>query len=251
MLIAPFQNVKAIYFDLDDTLCTYWDAAKSGLRKAFEDHPEHGQTPERLLQEWASAFQGFVETIGKTHWYEKYCQSGEITRVELMRRMLERVNVFDEELAFRLSHTYHVERQAALELFPEALEVIQQLSSVYTLGLITNGPADIQRQEIQKLNIGNYFPHIFIEGEHRIGKPDKRIFDLAADAVSLAPDELLFVGNSYRHDIAPAIEYGWRTAWVRRDSDIPPTSRTGRVEELPAGSAAPDLVMGDLRELLA
>ncbi|MBA4293386.1 hypothetical protein C0431_10505 [bacterium] len=251
MLVPQFADVKAIYFDLDDTLCTYWDAAKAGLRKAFEDHPEHGQTPERLLQEWAVAFTGFVETIGKTHWYDKYCESGEITRVELMRRMLERVNIFDDELAYRISHTYHVERQAALELFPEALDVIQQLSSVYTLGLITNGPADIQRQEIQKLNIGNYFPHIFIEGEHKIGKPDERIFRMAEAAVSLPPENLLFVGNSYKHDIKPAQTYGWKTAWIRRDSDVAPSSRTGKPEELPEGATPPDLIIFNLQELLS
>ncbi|MBX3114762.1 MAG: HAD family hydrolase [Fimbriimonadaceae bacterium] len=251
MLIPQFQSVKAIYFDLDDTLCTYWDAAKAGLRKAFEDHPEHGSTPDAMLSEWAIAFSSFVETIGKTHWYEKYCASGEITRVELMRRMLERLNIFDEELAFRLSHTYHVERQAALELFPEALEVIQKLAKEYPLGLITNGPADIQQQEIQKLNIREYFPHIFIEGEHKIGKPDERIFRMAEQAVGLPPGEILFVGNSYKHDIVPAIEYGWKTAWIRRPSDVPPSSRTGRPEERGENSVAPDVTITDLRELLS
>ncbi len=251
MLRPVFAEVKAIYFDLDDTLCTYWDAAKKGLRKAFEDHPEHGHTADELLKEWSIAFSAFVETIGKTHWYEKYCESGEITRVELMRRMLERRNIFDDELAFRLSHTYHVERQAALELFPEALEVLDRLKDAYPMGLITNGPADIQRQEIQKLNIGEYFQYIFIEGEHRMGKPDERIFRMAEAAAQCEPQELLFIGNSYRHDIAPAMNYGWRTAWIRRASDIPPSSRTGLPESLPEGADLPDLVIEDLREIFA
>lgn len=30
------SGVKAIYFDLDDTLCAYWDACKQGLRETFE-----------------------------------------------------------------------------------------------------------------------------------------------------------------------------------------------------------------------
>lgn len=250
-LIPRFADIKAIYFDLDDTLCAYWDAAKQGLQKAFEDHPEHGQTPERMKKEWAVAFSAFVQTIGKTHWYEKYCRSGEITRVELMRRTLENVGIFNDELAYRLSNTYCVERHAALELFPEALEVIQILAKDYPLGLITNGPADIQRQEIQKLNIGEYFPHIFIEGEIGIGKPNEQVFTMAREAVGVAANEILFVGNSYKHDIVPAANYGWKTAWIRRPSDVAPSSSTGKPEEIPEGGLNPDIVITDLRELLA
>ena len=251
MLVPQFNDVKAVYFDLDDTLCGYWDAAKIGLKKAFEDHPEHGFTADKLLKEWSIAFREFVETIGKTHWYEKYCASGEITRVELMRRTLERLNIFDEELAYRLSHTYHVERQAALELFPEAIEVLEALKKDYPLGIITNGPADIQRQELQKCNITHYFDHIFVEGEHEIGKPDERIFRMAEKSVGLPPEQLLFVGNSYGHDIKPAQAYGWKTAWIRRPSDVAPSSASGRPDDLPESSVPPDITITNLRELLA
>lgn len=249
-LITQFQDVKAIYFDLDDTLCGYWDAAKAGLRRAFEDHPEHGYSNERMLQEWSIAFQAFVQTIGKTHWYEKYLKSGEITRAELMRRTLERVGIFDEELAHRISHTYQVERQAALELFPEAEEVLKTLHPDFPLGLITNGPADIQQQEIEKLNIRPYITHTFIEGEMGFGKPDPRVFDLATEAVDLPRDQILLVGNSYKHDMIPAIEYGWKTAWIRRPSDIAPSSRTGKIEERPEDGPIPTITINSLEELL-
>lgn len=250
-LIPLFTDVKAVYFDLDDTLCAYWDAAKHGLRRAFNDHPEHGFTEEQLLAQWSIAFREFVETIGKTHWYEKYLTSGEITRAELMRRTLERLDIYDDELAYRLSHTYHVERQAALALFDDALPVIKDLSSSYQLGLITNGPADIQRQEIEKLQIAEYFPHVFIEGEMGFGKPNPKVFQLAQDSVAVEPHEILFVGNSYKHDFLPALEAGWRTAWIRRESDVAPSSRTGKPEEKPEDGPEPDLTITSLYELLA
>ncbi len=251
ILVEPFHQVKAIYFDLDDTLCAYWDAAKHGLRRAFEDHPEHGFTNEQLLAAWSEAFREFVETIGKTHWYEKYKTSGEITRAELMRRTLERLGNYDEDLANRLSNTYAVERHAALELFPEAIEVLEALKPRYPLGLITNGPADIQRQEIQVCNIGPYFQHIFIEGEIGFGKPDPRVMEMAVEAVGVKPEEILFVGNSYHHDMIPANEAGWRTAWIRRESDVSPSSRSGKKEEQPEDGFTPDLIIDDLRKLLA
>lgn len=249
-LLPAFDEVQAVYFDLDDTLCAYWDAAKTGLTRAFEDHPEHGLPLQKLKDEWATAFAAFVQTIGQTHWYEKYKSSGEVTRVELMRRTLERCGIFDDELAHRLSHTYHVERQAALELFPEATQILESLQPHYPLGLITNGPADIQRQEIEKLQIAPYFAHIFIEGEFGIGKPDPSIFEAARQAVNLQPHQLLYVGNSFKHDIVPAHKAGWKTAWIRRPSDVPPSSKTGQPEDLPEGATPPDLTLTNLRQLL-
>ncbi len=251
MTLRPeLRSVRAIYFDLDDTLCTYWDAAKVGLKKAFAAHPEHGMSEADILKHWSVAFSEFVETIGRTHWYEKYLRSGEITRVELMRRTLERVNVFDEDLAERLSQTYHIERQAALDLFPESLIVLRQLQETYPLGLITNGPADIQALEVQSLNLAPYFEHIFIEGELGFGKPDVRVLQLAEEAMGVKGSEILFVGNSYRHDIKPAVDFGWQTAWIRRDSDVPPSSRTGKIEERPESDTPPTVTIFDLRELL-
>ncbi len=245
-----FAGVKVVYFDLDDTLCAYWAAAKSGLRFAFEDHPEHGKTADEMIQHWGEAFREFSPTIKETHWYAKYLESGETTRIELMRRVLERADVFDEDLAERLSHTYYVERHAALELFPEVPEVLEKLHTKYKLGLITNGPADIQRQEIETLHIGKYFDFVLIEGEIGTGKPDPEVTRLAEELSGCKGGEVLFVGNSYKHDVVTAQAAKWRHAWVRRPSDVAPTSKTGVPEPKPEGAQEPELTINDLRELL-
>lgn len=245
-----FAKTKAIFFDLDDTLCAYWNAAKTGLRMAFESNPVPGATVEQLIGHWGDAFRDFAPTIKDTKWYGKYLESGETTRAELMRRTLERVSVFDNDLADRLSHTYYVERLAALELFPESLEVLDQLRPNYALGLITNGPADIQRQELEKLRIGEYFSTVLIEGEVGKGKPDPFVMEEAERLCGHKGDEVLFIGNSFHHDVVPARQAGWRQAWVRRPSDVPPTSKTSVPEPLPEGAPPPDLTITDLRELL-
>lgn len=245
-----FADVKVIYFDLDDTLCAYWDAAKKGLRLAFEDHPEHGKTTDEMIAQWGEAFREFSPTIKDTHWYPKYLESGETTRVELMRRVLERVGVYDEDLAEQLSHTYYVERHAALELFPEVPEVLAALHKKFKLGLITNGPADIQRQEIETLHLREYLDYVLIEGEMGIGKPAPAVMERAETLSGFKGGEILFVGNSYKHDVVPALEFGWRNAWIRRPSDVPPTSKTGKPEPKPEGAPDPEVTINDLRELL-
>ncbi len=247
------SRVRAIYFDLDDTLCGYWEASKFGMRRAFEQHGPEGFTVDEMIQTWAAAFRDFSPTLKQTGWYEGYLKEGEPTRTEQMRLTLLRLGIVDDERAGNLSHAYMNERDGALSLFEEAEDVLLELKGRYPLGLITNGPADIQRQEIATLGIEHFFDHIFIEGEMGQGKPHAPVFERAAQAMECQPEELLFVGNSFAHDVAPALANGWRAIWVRRATDVPPSSGStlSKPEDAPAGAAKPDAVISSLRELLA
>ncbi len=240
--------VRGIYFDLDDTLCGYWDASKIGLREAFAEHGPQGRTVEEMVLAWATAFRGFAPTLKKTGWYAGYLVSGEPTRTEQMRRTLAEVGVTDEAMAQALSESYMRRRDANLKLFSDAVEVLTILKGRYPLGLMTNGPADIQRQEIATLGVERFFDHFFIEGEVGEGKPKPVVFERAASAMGLQPHEILMVGNSFGHDVTPALAAGWRAIWVRRPSDVPPSAT--HPEEMPEGAAEPDAVIGSLRELL-
>src|SRR5579862_5028664 len=143
------SNVKAIYFDLDDTLCGYWDACKQGLRETFEIVAVPGASAEEVGSAWAEAFRAFCPNLRDLGFYEKYLVEGGHTRLEQMRRTLSSLGVDDEALAQKLSDKYLERRHDALTLFPDARHVLDSLRGEYPLGLITNGPADIQREEIR------------------------------------------------------------------------------------------------------
>lgn len=242
------KGVKAVYFDLDDTLCAYWEASKFALFRAFELAGPEGFSPQEMIQIWASAFRKFGPDIKSGPWYEVYLKSGEPTRTEQMRLALLEVGISSHELAHKLGQIYANERNRALTLFSDAIEVLTKLSEHFPLGLITNGPADVQRQEVETLGIEKFFKNIFIEGEMGEGKPNEEVFARAARAVQAEPKELLFVGNSYHHDVYPALKYGWHAIWVRRSSDVPPSAPGP--ESVPQDSPAPDAAIGELLPLL-
>jgi putative hydrolase of the HAD superfamily len=248
---SPFKSVRAVFFDLDDTLCGYWDASKAGLRQAFELHGPEGFTAEDLVTEWATAFREFSPTLKQTGWYQTYLKNGEPTRTEQMRLTLARIGHENPELARKLSDVYAHHRNENLKLFPDAIEVIEWLQKRCILGLITNGPADIQRQEIATLGIEKYFPHIYIEGEMGRGKPHMDLFRQVEREVGVSGRDMLFVGNSYAHDIKPALEAGWHAVWIRRPSDVPPSAngKISRPEEKPVDGPEPDAVIAHLSEL--
>lgn len=244
--------MRAVFFDLDDTLCGYWDASKAGLRQTFEQHLPAGFTTDEMVEHWATAFREFSPTLKMTGWYETYLKTGEPTRTEQMRLTLARIGQDDPVMAAKLSEAYGFNRNANLRLFPDAIEILEWLKPrCDAMGLVTNGPADIQRQEIETLGIEPYFPHIYIEGEMGRGKPHQEIFQKISDEVGVKGKEMLFVGNSYAHDVRPALEAGWHAIWIRRPSDVPPSMRgkTALPEERPEGAPEPDAIIGNLSEL--
>lgn len=250
--MSAFAPVRRIFLDLDDTLCGYWDASKSGLRKAFEFHGPEGYTAEELVEHWAAAFREFSPTLKQTGWYPTYLERGEPTRTEQMRLTLARLGLDEPEQVAALSAAYAAYRNAHLRLFEDAGRVLDALSGKYPLGLITNGPADIQREEIATLGIGHYFDIVWIEGEMGRGKPLPEVFEKVGEQARCEPHEIAMVGNSYAHDIRPALEAGWVGVWIRRPSDVPPSHKgfTAKPEELPEGAPTPHATIGSLSELL-
>lgn len=245
------SNVKGIYFDLDDTLCAYWDACKIGLKRTFDVHAPEGWESDAAVRAWAKAFRNFAPTLKETGWYETYLVNSEPTRTEQMRRALALMGVEDDAHAYRLSQTYMEERDRALELFHDAVPVIETLHRHYPLGLITNGPADIQRMEVETLRLEKYFDHILIEGEMGEGKPLPSVFNRAAALMGFAPAEMLMVGNSYGHDVKGALQNGWHAIWISRESDVPPSADVEeKAPTLPADDLQPDAVIYELSELV-
>lgn len=248
--MEAFQNIEAVYFDLDDTLCGYWEAAGAGLREAFEACRPMGKEPDEMLGHWGTAFRNFCPSIKGSDWYAEYLKSGESTRNELMRLTLIEAGLPDEDgLSLRIGDAYAAARDRHLKLFPDALELLAALKPRVPIGLITNGPADIQRQEIATLGLDQWIDHVFIEGEMGEGKPLASVFRRAEQAVGLPPEKIVFVGNSYGHDIRPAVEAGWKTIWIRRPSDVAPSAGDARPEERPVDGPAPDAVVGSLAEV--
>ncbi|MBL8047799.1 MAG: HAD family hydrolase [Chthonomonas sp.] len=247
-MIAP---IKAIYFDLDDTLCGYWDASKAALRSTFDEFRPGDQGADACIGAWATAFRSFSPEVKSTEWYQTYLRFGGKTRNEQMARTLQVLGVDDSTLAVKLGDRYGELRNANLALFDDAIEVLDNLYHRFPLGLITNGPADIQRQEIATLGIGHYFQHFYIEGEVGFGKPEPEVFRRAAYAVGCLPEDCLMVGNSYGHDVRPALACGWQSIWIRRPSDVAPSADgSSKPEERPPDSPEPTAVIGSLRELL-
>ena len=112
--------------------------------------------------------------------------------------------------------------------FEHAEETLQILQKEYRLGIITNGPSEGQRKKLEKSGLAGYFQkeHVIVSGDYPYHKPDHRLFEEAAQRLSVSVDECVFVGDIFTNDVYGAMKAGMKAVWIwngnRRCSlDIP------------------------------
>jgi HAD superfamily hydrolase (TIGR01549 family) len=226
---TPFGQVRAVGFDLDDTLCVYMPVAVQARQAVMERYlaPQTGLPLETLDQHYKQAFHSVLAELHTERWYPLYLREGRATRTETFRRFLASLNLDADGLAERISSEYAALREQLLHLHEETLEVLHALCGRYPLFVITNGPAYEQRRELQVLGLEGLFNIIAIEGEVGIGKPHKPIFEWVQRRLGLPAAQILFVGNSWAHDVQGALNAGWRAAWVNREGAPHPDPDSG------------------------
>ena len=97
----------------------------------------------------------------------------------------------------------------AVELYEEALEVLEALARDYVLGALTNGNADIY-----KTDAGEYFDFAFLAEDIGASKPAPDMFHAAVEQAGVAPDRIAHVGDNAEHDVEGARAVGMHTVWM-------------------------------------
>ncbi len=231
------QDVRAVIFDLDDTITDFASAADAAFMSAFSAIcEEHGVDVGELHARYMELFEEYYTLHLEGH------ITLEEFRVYRFSRAFELVGlpVDDHFLDLTVDFLFYYDHE--LETFPGACDVLKELDQRYPLGLITNGPTDPQWRKINKFNLSEIFEVILVSGQLGIAKPDPRIFDVALEGLRVAPEDAIMVGNSLQHDHQGAINAGIRFVWANH-TDKP----------LPDGWPEPDYTVssfGELRDLL-
>jgi HAD superfamily hydrolase (TIGR01549 family) len=208
------MTLQGVFFDLDDTLIGYEAAERAaivaGWRVAARRYPSLSEASllTALYQIYRERFQYPSPGFGRL----TLISEDELRR-ELTVAALERLDIQDRGLvdAMLAAHA-HVSAQALAPL-AGAVEVLQALRPSVRLGIITNGPAAMQRGKLARLGLEGFFDAIVVDTEFGFPKPDPRIFEHAARLVELTPESLCFVGNTLDADVAGARRSGWMSVW--------------------------------------
>ena len=230
--------LKAIIFDLDDTLL--WDekSVKSAMEatcvKASEKYGIDPVQLEEIVRKHARTIYvsydtyEFTQMIGinpfEALWGDFTDQGEDFARLhdlvpsyrkEVWRTSLQDLGIHDEKFANELAAYFPIARKNNPYVYVDTFNVLDQLKEKYRLMLLTNGSPELQRIKLDITpELVPYFEEILISGDFGKGKPDKGIFEHALDLLHINKDEALMVGDNLMTDILGASRTGIKSVWI-------------------------------------
>ena len=114
-----------------------------------------------------------------------------------------------------------------LTLFDGVEEVLAQLKEKYTLGVLTNGNADIKR-----LGIDHYFNFSFSAEELNDSKPSATHFEKAMEFTSEKAASICHIGDHTECDVEGALNAGCKAIWYNELNNNWPDSKGCPVQEI-------------------
>ena len=256
----PPMPLHALLLDLDDTLIPDESASGAAFLAACAPVADRfGLNPAGVAisagtcarQLWrASDHIDYCQSIGISSWEGLWANftgdAPELQRLhawaptyrrEAWSRALAQHGVDDPAFAEHLANRFRHERRQRNAMFPDAAQLLPELSRRLPLALVTNGAPDLQHFKIDASGLRPYFQSIVVSGEVGIGKPHPRPMQVALQQLGCDPARAAMVGNSLSSDIAGAQNTGVHAVWINRDG-APLT-----------GDAHPDTTITSLNEL--
>ncbi|MFJ7745390.1 HAD family hydrolase [Peribacillus sp. NPDC097295] len=252
--------VKAIFFDLDDTLL--WD--QKSVKEAFVatcevakvkyglDVDELEESVRKEARELYSSYDtyAFTQMIGinpfEGLWgnfqddHDEFRKMAKIVptyRKETWTRGLKALGIDDSAFGAELAERFPEERRKKPFIYEESFRVLDELKGKYKLLLLTNGSPELQNTKLEITpELIPYFDKIVISGAFGRGKPDASIFEHALEIMELDKDEVLMVGDNLMTDILGATRAGIQSVWINRHdkdrNEVKPTYEIKDLEEL-------------------
>lgn len=253
--------LKAIFFDLDDTLL--WDAKsiseafKATCYKVVEKFNIDPSQLEKEVRKSAARLYptyetyDFVSDIGigvfEGMWGEFLDEGENFAKLrevvpEYRKRAwfegLQALDIEDKALAEELAVIFPKERKKHIYLYEETLNVLDTLKGKYKLLMLTNGSPHLQKTKLSlSPELAPYFDHIVISGEFGHGKPNTELFTYALSLLSgIEKSEVIMVGDNPKTDILGASKFGIDSIWINHHrtqlQEIVPTFEVNRLREI-------------------
>lgn len=107
-----------------------------------------------------------------------------------------------------------LEARNAVQPYPDCEPGLERLAQHFPLVAISNGNADISRTPMAR-----FFSNAISAADAGCAKPDARIFKMATERLELAAGQVLHIGDHPEQDILGARNAGMKTMWMCRNNE--------------------------------
>lgn len=217
------NDIRAILFDLGNTLIYFDGAWPDVMRRADEQLLHHLQTQGFELQ-GEEFLSGFRHQLNE-YYVQREAEFVEYTTAHVLRQVLERfghLGLRDTDLAPALKELYAVS-QAHWQVEDDAIATLTTLQqSSFSMGIISNaGDDDDVQALVDKAQARPYMDFVLSSAACGVRKPNPRIFEIALANWDYAPEQVAMVGDTLGADILGARNAGLYSIWLKRRADTP------------------------------
>ena len=199
----PADTVRAVLFDLDDTLCAYRRSADALIEAACG----------------TVGVEPFFDGATYEARYGEFTDESEDVR-DLRERCFAAIAADrgrDPELGRAIARAFAAERDHGnVRPLPGAREAVETLARRYRVGVVTNGAPGMQAPKLAALPFADRFETVVHGGYDTAAKPAAAPFHAALSTLDAPPQRAVHVGNSVASDVAGAHNAGLRSVWLRQ-----------------------------------
>ena len=227
--------IKAVIFDLDNTLCNSTAVIEDILKHIFTRYLKHfpNKSVDDLISINVKTFKNLISdpnvplsaaTIRV--WFEVFEQLQIKPPLKIILQLIEYIRS---------------EAIRRVRLIEGTLELITFLKSKdIKIGVLTNGIFIDQANKLVKLKIDSFVDYLVTSDMCAADKPDPKIFKYLLNKMAVLPNQILMIGDDYIADIKGAHNVGIKTVYLNN----------GSVGNLGIKSVKPDYIKTNHKDIL-
>jgi putative hydrolase of the HAD superfamily len=222
--------IRAVLFDLDDTLFDHRQCARMALT---ELHHAHTCFQGTAFADFEHMHAVLLEEL------HRRVMMGDVpldeAREERFRRLFQAVGVSPDDDTVREAARHYREGYLRVrQPVAGAARLLGLVKKRALVGIVSNNLLEEQQEKLRHCRLDAYVDALVVSEEAGMSKPDPEIFNIALRRLGCAAAEAVMVGDSWAADIIGAHAAGIRPVWFN-----------------PAGkpSPDPDAAIGELRTL--
>jgi HAD superfamily hydrolase (TIGR01549 family) len=237
------QTLRAVLFDLDDTLYDHRHSSRAALALLQQEYP--AVLGAVSLDELERANLNILNTI----------------HIEVLNRSVD-VETARRKRFFRLFSQYEMElpaeeqarvstlyREAYRQSWRAADGAVELLTVLrghgLKTGIISNNLVEEQMEKLRVCNLEHLIDSLTISEEAGVAKPDPRIFQIALDRLGCLPNQVVMIGDAWENDIVPARAMGIHAIWFNSYGVPAPEEHTPSLTSFSDLPATLRLIIGE------
>ncbi|MEE9464438.1 MAG: HAD-IA family hydrolase [Candidatus Neomarinimicrobiota bacterium] len=196
------NHIKAVIFDLDNTLLDFMKMKDASIRAGVDAMAEAGLTVDK------KAAEAGIRKIYDQRGYEYQ----EVFNEYLQQTM----GIVDYKFLASAIVAYRRAKEASLMLYPRVNVTLMSLAKMgLKLGVVSDAPSREAWMRLCYLNLHHLFDAVVTFDDTGVHKPAPEPFHKICNLLHIQPDEALMVGDWPERDMVGAKQVGMLTAFAR------------------------------------